>query len=246
MTNENENYKEAGLVRSQSAALSHIGTATLASRGMKDLLAREDAEQWLKRGSKFLAQHKYEEAVRCFERGLQLNPTHARLQCYLALAYYKGLGVPQDYAQAAIWWRRAAEQGNVLAQCELAATYDKGLGVPQDYVQAAIWWRRAAEQGNAFAQYKLGLAYDRALGVPDDYTQAAIWWRRAAEQGYSIAEYRLGVAYYFGDGVPQDYVQAAIWWRRAAEQGDKDARQALDDMEHGREGDKWPLGGIFS
>src|SRR5271157_4688109 len=174
MTNNDEDKNKAGLARSQSAALSQAGTASLVSRGMHDLLAREDAEQWLKRGSKFLAEHKHQEAVGCFECGLQLTPNHARLQCYLALAYYKGLGVPQDYTQAAIWWRKAAEQGN------------------------------------------------------------------------AFAEYRLGVAYYFGDGVPQDYVQAADWWRRAAEQGDKDARQALDDMEHGRQGDEWPLGGIFS
>ncbi len=147
MTNERDSKNNAGLVTSHAGALSRVGAASLASRGMQDLLARDDAEQWLNRGSKFLAQHKCEKAVGCFERGLQLDPNHARIQCYLALAYYKGLGVPQDYAQAAIWWRRAAEQGNVLAQCELAGTYDTGLGVPQDYVQAAIWWRRAAEQG---------------------------------------------------------------------------------------------------
>jgi TPR repeat protein len=48
-----------------------------------------------------------------------------------------GWGVPQDYAQAAIWYRKAAEQGSAEAQFNLGLLYDNGLGVPLDYSQAA-------------------------------------------------------------------------------------------------------------
>jgi len=48
-----------------------------------------------------------------------------------------GLGVPQDYAQAASWYRKAAEQGNDGAQYKLGVLYCYGLGLPQDYTQAA-------------------------------------------------------------------------------------------------------------
>ena len=51
--------------------------------------------------------------------------------------YRKGLGVPQDYAEAARWHRASAEQGTARAQYNLGYMFDTGLGVPQDYAEAA-------------------------------------------------------------------------------------------------------------
>ncbi|MBI1956368.1 MAG: sel1 repeat family protein [Acidobacteria bacterium] len=58
--------------------------------------------------------------------------------------YYKGEGVPQDYAVAAKWFRKAAEGGNPWSQAKLGALYYEGKGVPQDYVQAHMWANLAA------------------------------------------------------------------------------------------------------
>ena len=57
----------------------------------------------------------------------------AEAQYRLGRLYTKGLGVPQDYTQAADLYRKAAEQGNAAAQRNLGWLYTKGLGVPQDY-----------------------------------------------------------------------------------------------------------------
>ena len=38
----------------------------------------------------------------------------------------KGLGVPQDYAEAAKWYRLAAEQGDTKAQCKLPSAMREG------------------------------------------------------------------------------------------------------------------------
>jgi TPR repeat protein len=46
--------------------------------------------------------------------------------------YYSGQGAAQDYAEAAKWFRKAADQGNVNAQARLASMYFWGQGVPQD------------------------------------------------------------------------------------------------------------------
>ncbi len=35
-------------------------------------------------------------------------------QYYLAVCYYKGDGITQDYAQAVEWFLKAAEQGNKM------------------------------------------------------------------------------------------------------------------------------------
>ena len=74
--------------------------------------------------------------------------------------YDEGRGVTQDYAEAAKWYRKAAEQGDTDAQYNLGVMYDNGRGVTQDYAEAAKWYRKGAEQGYADAQYNLGMMYE--------------------------------------------------------------------------------------
>ena len=93
-----------------------------------------------------------------------------------------GLGVPQDYAKAVGWWRKAAEQGFAKAQHNLGLMYDNSLGVPQDYAKAEKWYRKAAEQGYAKAQYNLGVMYYDGQGVTQDYVQAYAWYNLAASR----------------------------------------------------------------
>jgi len=50
-------------------------------------------------------------------------------QYSLGVMYANGLGVPEDDAEAARWFRLAAEQGNALAQYNLGFIYDSGRGV---------------------------------------------------------------------------------------------------------------------
>ena len=104
-------------------------------------------------------------------------------------------GVPQDYAAAASWYRKAADQGHADAQTNLGLMYDTGQGVPQDYAAAVSWYRKAADQGNVSAQYNLGLMYINGQGVPQDYAAAVSWYRKAADQGDADAQYNLGVMY---------------------------------------------------
>ena len=54
-------------------------------------------------------------------------------------AYSRG-----DYAVAAQWFRKSADQGNATAQDSLGVMYVNGEGVPQDYVQAYAWFTLAA------------------------------------------------------------------------------------------------------
>ena len=88
--------------------------------------------------------------------------------------------MPQDYAAAVSWYRKAADQGNADAQYNLGVMYDQGQGVPQDYAAAVSWFRKAADQGYAHAQFNLGLMYDEGQGVPQDYAQAHMWFNLAA------------------------------------------------------------------
>ena len=69
-------------------------------------------------------------------------------QYNLGLLYLDGHGVPQSPAEAASWFRRAAEQDYTEAQHNLGAMYGSGQGVKRDYVQAYKWLNICAAKGN--------------------------------------------------------------------------------------------------
>jgi TPR repeat protein len=136
-------------------------------------------------------------------------------------------GLKQDYAVAAEWYRKAANQGLDVAQFKLGWMYESGHGVPQDYAEAGSWYRKAADQGLAEAQRYLGDMYEKGRGTPQDYAEAAKWWRKAADQGNADAQFSLGAAYTLGRGVPEDYAEGVKWHRKAADQGDVYSQFAL-------------------
>ena len=96
--------------------------------------------------------------------------------------YQNGHGVTQDYAEAARWYRKAAEQGYAIAQFNLGSMYNNGQGVKKDYAEAFHWYRKAADQGDADAQANLGYAYETGQGVSQDFVEAHMWLNLAASR----------------------------------------------------------------
>ncbi len=94
-------------------------------------------------------QSRYKEMMRA-EQGA------AKVQFNLGNMYFEGKGVPQDYQEAAKWYRKAAEQGYVEAQRLFGDMHAAGKGIPQDDQEAVKWYHKAAEQGDAASQYNLG------------------------------------------------------------------------------------------
>ena len=141
--------------------------------------------------------------------------------------YFFGNGVPQNYSQAAAYYKKGADLGNTDAQYSLGYCYYYGQGVDKDYAQAVLWFWSAAVQGHADAQYYLGLCYYNGDGVGKDFKNAVVCFRKAAEQGNASAQYNLGSCYYYGEGVTNDYAQAVVWYRKAAEQGNASAQYSL-------------------
>ena len=58
--------------------------------------------------------------------------------------YEKGLGTAPDYANAALWYQKAAEQGYPRALINLGFLYEQGLGVSRDQANALKLYRKAA------------------------------------------------------------------------------------------------------
>ena len=76
--------------------------------------------------------------------------------------------------EAAKWFRKAAEQGNVTSQYYLGVMYSAGQGVQQDYVQAHKWFNLAALKGRADA-----IAYRRELAELMSADEIAVAQREA-------------------------------------------------------------------
>jgi len=85
----------------------------------------------------------YETALEIWKQAAESDPeaeTRAKAQTYVGEIYEKRLGVP-DYAEAARWYERAAENGSTRAMLNLAYLYEHGLGVQRDLTRALALWR---------------------------------------------------------------------------------------------------------
>jgi TPR repeat protein len=115
-------------------------------------------------------------------------------EAQFALAFFLSASpVPQDYAQAVVWYHKAAEQNHHLAQFNLGQMYAQGQGVPLDDSAALLWMLRAANGGDAGAQFHLGERLSRAsiqgsaTEAPESRVESYKWYSLAAAQNYRDA-----------------------------------------------------------
>ena len=101
--------------------------------------------------------------------------------------YHYGHGVPQDYAEAAKWFRLAAEQGYTDAQFFLGLVYQDGKGVLQDNVMAHMWYNITSANGDAIAG---GLRDEIAKEMTSaDISKAQAMARECMNSGYTKCGY---------------------------------------------------------
>lgn len=171
---------------------------------------------------------------------------NALAQIQLADAYAYGLrGVKYDVAESVLWYRKAADQGNVDAQNRLGEQLGYSHPVGADSYQswsftrhiinsteAVKWFRKAAEQGHAKAQVNLGSMLTSELGVErnPDNPEAFKWFSKAAEQGNAEAMYAVGRAYFKGEGTKQNYAKAYQWLSLYAAEMRKFGRDPLNEL----------------
>lgn len=164
----------------------------------------------------------------------------ADAQWRLGNAYLCGKGVPQDGAEAMMWYRRAAEQGHAGAHCQLGYLYSSGSGVDseqkgmrgfkarmstsglavdQDENKALEHLRRAAEQGHGLAQVLLAMVYGG--GTESHHDEYDFLERQGQRMDRAIGSFSFGIK------VEIDEDEAHKWWRRAADSGPAEMQYAL-------------------
>jgi len=116
----------------------------------------------------------------------------------LGYRYQHGVrGVERDNEQAALWYGKAAEQGDQTAKDELAKL---NAAPPPTPAQPPA---QTAEQQDPLTQLPIAVL------------------ERQANAGDSPSQALLGYKYATGEGVPKDEARAVAWFRRAAAQGDR-------------------------
>jgi len=196
------------------------------------------------KGLHYYKEKDYKKALPLFKESAKQN--YAPAEAKLGYMYLKGWGVTKHSSKAAYWFKKAAEQGNVIGEDALGrmnlttAVIDSVLsyshlarkGIGSKYYQRAVYWfKKAAHQGNAKGEADLGSLYLKGWGVPQDYSKAVYWFKKAAHQGNTKGENNLGSMYEYGWGVPQDSNKAFYWFKKAAEQGSVAAKLNLKYLE---------------
>lgn len=144
--------------------------------------------------------------------------------------FSEGRSVPENMAEAAKWYQRAADAGVVPAQYRLASMYEKGMGVARDASKAKALYLAAAGQGNASAMHNLAVMLASGRDGSPDFAEATKWFAKAAELGIRDSQFNLAVLYARGNGVPQDLTESYKWFSAAAREGDMDAAAKRDEV----------------
>jgi uncharacterized protein len=125
----------------------------------------------------------------------------------------------RNYAEAARWYRRAADLGSPPAQSNLGALYSVGQGVERDDSVAFKLFLRAALMGFPPAEMNVGIMFGAGRGVKQSDDAAFDWFSRAVAHKYYPAFPALARQYLYGRGVERDDAKALKLFEEGAKRG---------------------------
>ncbi|WP_089287459.1 MULTISPECIES: tetratricopeptide repeat protein [unclassified Azospirillum] len=144
------------------------------------------------------------------------------------IAALSGIGAGgKSPAEAARWFRLAADGGHTWAAYRLGEMYRNGTGVPRNLELALSYLNGAAQARQPLAANSLGVMALNGEGVGKDTARAAEWFTIAAEQGVADSQYNLALLTFQGDGIRQNLYNALQWMRAAAANGSAKAQTAV-------------------
>jgi TPR repeat protein len=100
-------------------------------------------------------------------------------------------GALERFEQAAIWFKRAADQGHPHAQRNYADMLVAGKGVTRDPSLALAYYEKAADADVPEACFVVGEFYRNGNFVPKDDRRAVRAYKKALALGYQPAGVRL-------------------------------------------------------
>jgi TPR repeat protein len=140
----------------------------------------------------------------------------AKAKYELAEMYSDGKGVAQNFAEAAKWYRRAADAAHPEAEAAMGIiSLSKAVGLARDDEAAVRFGSDPAKLSELLAMI-FGAADKLQIKDTAELKLAGQWLRKGAEQNVAAAQLILGLMAMNGIGVQQDLTDAAKWLRLAA------------------------------
>ncbi|WP_340200836.1 serine/threonine-protein kinase [Ascidiimonas sp. W6] len=132
----------------------------------------------------------------------------------------------ENYAEAKIWYTKAANKNNKYGAYNLGSLKYSGNGEPVDKEGSLKWFLKAAEQDHKAAQVQAGYIYGNVL-TPADNKKSAYWYGRSAHLGYATGQYNYGYMFENGLGNEKNLDSAFHWYSKSAAQRYESAEYAL-------------------
>jgi TPR repeat protein len=101
-------------------------------------------------------------AVEWFKLATRLS-NNPEANFYMGEAYFRGLGVPQDYGNAVPHYEKVARGGHPIAQYIVGTMYESGWGLRQDMIRAWVAYRLAQPFTEEIAAHEEGYNVETAI-----------------------------------------------------------------------------------
>lgn len=134
----------------------------------------------------------------------------------VALAYYEGEGVTQDYEEAFHLFEYLLKQGDYSVLSYLGYMYENGFGVEEDIVRAAEYYEQGSVISDQKCLYYLGMCYLNGKGRDRDENMAL----SCLKQCQMIDAYKALAKYYSDKAM---HGEAFQYYCKAAYSFDRDA-----------------------
>lgn len=121
--------------------------------------------------------------------------------------------------EAAPWFKRGMENGDITCTFYYGKMLVEGLGVKASKKEGANHLLKAADAGYPQAMYYVGNCYMSGDGLTKNAEQAVKWYRLAAGKGVHGAQWALAQCSREGNGTDINYDQALYWYAEAVSKG---------------------------
>lgn len=164
------------------------------------------------------------------EAAQQGNPSE---QYSLALMYFYGDRIGQDFVQARQWLHQCAASKHTPCMLGLGLMHMNGLGAKPDPAVAQRWWEACDALNDYQCAYNLGLLHMKGSAGEPDYSRALRYLQRAADHDVPQAFNSLGWMYHHGLGVKPDAQLAERYYLKALQHQDPQAANNLQNLRDG-------------
>ena len=121
----------------------------------------------------------FKDKILCAEGGCSSS------MLWIGRAYEIGYEVTKNKTSALIWYKKAAEAGDMYAATDLGEAYLDGLINEVDrFAKAIFWTQKAVGAGISKAMFNMGKMYTQGKGFKQNYELAIKWFERSLSSGY--------------------------------------------------------------